>query len=104
VLPSVFAVVIGRRSYYSPSIYPSDPDSIHFDPHAYDPVDEKVTPHAVENVPAHGHALNHGEVVHVEQVTSRSHLDQSGHAFGGGPGSNNAANDPQELPPFPGDL
>jgi multidrug efflux pump subunit AcrB len=110
VLPSVFAVVIGRSVARSPSIYPGDPDSVHYDPHAYDPVGEKVTPHAVEDVPSHGHSgeprqhFDQGEDVHDEHLTSRPHPDKSGHAFGGGPASSNAANDPQELPPFPGDL
>jgi multidrug efflux pump subunit AcrB len=54
VLPSVFALVIGRSVASSPSIYPGDPDSTHYDPQAYEPVDEKLTPHAVEHVPAHG--------------------------------------------------
>lgn len=32
VLPSVFSLVIGRRAAHSPSIYPRDPESPHFDP------------------------------------------------------------------------
>jgi predicted RND superfamily exporter protein len=40
VLPSIFAVVIGKNKHRSPSIYPDDPDSPHYDPHAYDYVDE----------------------------------------------------------------
>ncbi len=32
VVPSIFAVVIGRRKSRSPSIHPDDPDSSHFDP------------------------------------------------------------------------
>jgi AcrB/AcrD/AcrF family len=52
VLPSVFAVVIGRSVARSPSIYPDDPDSIYHDPLLYAPVEEKVTPSAVEQVPA----------------------------------------------------
>ncbi|HTU21341.1 MAG TPA: efflux RND transporter permease subunit, partial [Gemmataceae bacterium] len=35
VLPSIFAVVIGRRRHSSPSIYPDDPHSAYFDPHCY---------------------------------------------------------------------
>jgi hypothetical protein len=66
VLPSVFAVVIGRSVARSPSIYPADPDSIYHDPLLYAPVEEKVTPSAVEQVPAepqphqHNHAPNAG--------------------------------------------
>ncbi len=36
VLPSIFAVVIGNKVHQSPSIYPDDPDSPHYDPHLYD--------------------------------------------------------------------
>ena len=33
VLPSIFAVVIGQKVARSPSIYPDDPESAHYDPH-----------------------------------------------------------------------
>jgi multidrug efflux pump subunit AcrB len=32
VVPCIFAIVIGRRAAQSPSVYPLDPDSKHFDP------------------------------------------------------------------------
>ena len=35
VLPSVFAMVIGKRVAHSPSIYPDDPESKHFDPNVF---------------------------------------------------------------------
>jgi multidrug efflux pump subunit AcrB len=35
VLPSVFSLVIGRRTARSPSIYPDDPESPHYDPLAF---------------------------------------------------------------------
>ena len=35
VLPSIFAVVIGRKVARSPSIYPDDPESPHYDPHVF---------------------------------------------------------------------
>ena len=35
VLPSIFALVIGRKVARSPSIYPDDPDSTHYDPLVY---------------------------------------------------------------------
>jgi multidrug efflux pump subunit AcrB len=41
VLPSVFALVIGRRVANSPSIYPDDPESAHYDPKVF--VDELTT-------------------------------------------------------------
>jgi hypothetical protein len=42
VLPSVFAVVIGGKLAHSPSIYPDDPKSLHYDPQVYAPVDENT--------------------------------------------------------------
>jgi multidrug efflux pump subunit AcrB len=35
VVPSIFALVIGRRIASSPSIYPADPESAHYDPHVF---------------------------------------------------------------------
>ncbi|HTU89121.1 MAG TPA: efflux RND transporter permease subunit, partial [Gemmataceae bacterium] len=40
VLPSIFAVVIGGKVFRSPSMYPDDPDSVHYDPHVYDRLEE----------------------------------------------------------------
>ncbi|HEY7330980.1 MAG TPA: efflux RND transporter permease subunit [Gemmataceae bacterium] len=37
IVPSIFAVVIGRSKSRSPSIYPADPDSTHFDPVRFPP-------------------------------------------------------------------
>jgi hypothetical protein len=36
VVPSVFALVIGRKQAHSPSIYPDDPESKHYDPEAFE--------------------------------------------------------------------
>ena len=36
VVPSIFALVLGRREFRSPSIYPDDRDSAHYDPRAFD--------------------------------------------------------------------
>jgi multidrug efflux pump subunit AcrB len=38
VVPSIFALVMGRRAYHSPSIYPDDRESAHYDPMVF--VDE----------------------------------------------------------------
>jgi len=35
VVPSIFAVVIGRKAYGSPSIYPDDRESKHYDPNVF---------------------------------------------------------------------
>jgi CO dehydrogenase/acetyl-CoA synthase gamma subunit (corrinoid Fe-S protein) len=45
VLPSIFAMVIGRTVHRSPSIYPDDRDSVHYDPHVYDQMDESLEHH-----------------------------------------------------------
>jgi len=39
VLPSVFAVIIGNKVARSPSIYPDDPESPHYDPHVFSHLD-----------------------------------------------------------------
>jgi multidrug efflux pump subunit AcrB len=44
VLPSVFAIVIGRKVSRSPSIYPDDPNSAYYDPFLYAPRDENPKP------------------------------------------------------------
>ncbi|HWG45255.1 MAG TPA: efflux RND transporter permease subunit [Gemmataceae bacterium] len=47
VVPSIFAVVIGRSAARSPSVYPDDPKSKYYDPLVYAHMDEsgnKVTP------------------------------------------------------------
>ena len=43
VLPSVFAIVIGRKGHHSSSIYPDDPESAHYDPLVF--VDEAAPGH-----------------------------------------------------------
>ena len=41
VLPSIFTMVIGRRVFHSPSIYPDDRQSVHYDPSVFaDEVDQ----------------------------------------------------------------
>jgi multidrug efflux pump subunit AcrB len=35
VVPSIFAIVIGKKTARSPSIYPNDPESSHYDPNVY---------------------------------------------------------------------
>jgi multidrug efflux pump subunit AcrB len=47
VVPAIFALLIGRSVHASPSIYPDDPDSKHYDPDVYRHLDEfekKVVP------------------------------------------------------------
>jgi multidrug efflux pump subunit AcrB len=47
VVPSIFAVVIGRRDPKSPSIYPDDRESAHYDPLVF--VDEDPSEHEAEH-------------------------------------------------------
>ena len=47
VLPSVFALVIGKRVALSPSIYPDDPESKHYDPRVF--VNEPPSEHHGES-------------------------------------------------------
>jgi hypothetical protein len=37
VVPSIFALVIGKSAARSPSLYPDDPESPHYDPMAFAP-------------------------------------------------------------------
>ena len=75
VVPSIFAVVIGRRVSHSPSIYPDDSDSRHYDPMVYagaghsghqdSSAAEKAIPHGEEEFDhqdsSTGKAIPHGE-------------------------------------------
>jgi multidrug efflux pump subunit AcrB len=60
VVPSIFALVIGRKAAHSPSIYPDDPESAHYDPSVF--VNEVGPGHRAESGP-------HGEPVRPEAVT-----------------------------------
>ena len=55
VLPSVFALVIGRNAARSPSIYPDDPESIYYDPRVF--VNEETDRRRASSGP-------HGEPLH----------------------------------------
>jgi Cu/Ag efflux pump CusA len=108
VLPSIFAVVIGRSVARSPSIYPDDPDSTYYDPLTYAQVDEKVTPDAVQRVPSHGqpdghaHSLGRAEVVHIERVGPHPQPGEHNPTAGGHESGQTAP--PPETLSFPGDL
>ena len=53
VLPSIFAVVIGGRVARSPSIYPDDPESSHYDPNVFADEGHSDAHHSHDN--PHGH-------------------------------------------------
>ena len=64
VVPSIFALVLGKKKHQSPSIYPDDRESKHFDPEVF------------VDAPAHGRAGKderkgkHGEVVDDPDLTN----------------------------------
>ena len=64
VLPSIFAVVIGRKVFYSPSIYPDDRESTHYDPTVYS---------------EEGHAGHDGGHSDGHNGSSRPHGNGNGH-------------------------
>jgi hypothetical protein len=53
ILPSVFAAVIGRKVSTSPSIYPGDPHSSHFDPKLDEPFGEEAHHEEKHNADSH---------------------------------------------------
>ena len=59
VVPSIFALVIGRKQFASPSIYPEDPESIHFDPESDGQEPEGGRDDHADG-PSNGHANGHG--------------------------------------------
>ena len=87
VVPSIFAVVIGRQVARSPSIYPDDPESPHYDPRAFagdDKSGDEAAPTADQPDPP-------------QTATRRTdHAPDGGRARGPHPPS------PTKEPPFPG--
>ena len=64
VVPSIFAIVIGRKAAHSPSISPDDPGSPHYDPEAFageDSFGDEAPPRADQPVPSYPQAggINH---------------------------------------------
>jgi multidrug efflux pump subunit AcrB len=53
VLPSIFAVVIGNRVARSPSVYPDDPESAHYDPRAFETESLSDQHHSPADVETH---------------------------------------------------
>jgi multidrug efflux pump subunit AcrB len=66
VLPSIFALVVGKRVATSPSIYPDDPKSKYYDPRVFvNEIDQSLQAHGPHGSVAEpvGAGGNHGEVV-----------------------------------------
>jgi predicted RND superfamily exporter protein len=98
VLPSVFAVVIGRRVARSPSIYPDDPDSAHYDPDAYASLEEKVTPRDDYAVLGGADAPEAGQ-----PTPSHTQPDRHVRAAGDDHEPRGGTNPPSDSPLLPGD-
>jgi predicted RND superfamily exporter protein len=76
VIPSIFSVVIGSKKFQSPSIYPLDDQSVHFDRDAFP--DENPT--ASEGQDRHeGHAGNGTQDGGGERAPSRSGTNGASH-------------------------
>ena len=76
-LPSIFAIVIGKQVARSPSIYPDDPESTHYDPNVY-AGEEHADPH-------------------------HSHGDGDSHSPAGGQESGSTPEEPPNATPLPGE-
>ena len=77
VVPSIFAIVIGKKVARSPSIYPDDPESAHYDPNVY-AGQEHADPH-------------------------HSHGDGHSHSPAGGRESGSTPEEPPNATPLPGE-
>jgi multidrug efflux pump subunit AcrB len=102
VVPSIFALVIGRSVSRSPSIYPADPDSVHFDPLRYGA--EVVSEVAAETVAANGQP---GVVViearRVPRTVAQSQTEEHIRTADGGPAPKAVPDGTSPLPPSTGD-
>ncbi|MBV8309602.1 MAG: efflux RND transporter permease subunit [Planctomycetaceae bacterium] len=76
-VPSIFAIVIGKQAARSPSIYPDDPESAHYDPNVHASV-EHADPH-------------------------RSHGAGDSHSSAGGRESGSTAEEPPNTTPLTGE-
>jgi hypothetical protein len=109
VVPSIFALVIGRSVSRSPSIYPADPQSTHFDPLTFSPTGELISKVVAEVVADAGQG---DEDFDSDVVTARRLVRPTTHPQnseqirtpGGGPESAAAQDGTSQLPPSPGDV
>ena len=92
VVPSIFAIVIGRKAARSPSIYPDDPESPHYDPEVFageGQVRRKDPLQAGQPAPSH------------PQPDGTSHAPDDGHERGPDPPSPPKAPPCLEVPDAP---
>jgi hypothetical protein len=84
VVPSIFALVIGRRQARTPSIYPNDPESPHYDPLVF--AEEDASGKAVHPVDP-------------DTVSPYRNNDEDSHASDSVRSPGPAPSPPPELPP-----
>jgi hypothetical protein len=106
VLPSIFAVVIGKRVARSPSIYPDDPNSAHYDPLVYAHGAESAHPAAGKSGQPTPPQPQPGEraPASVHQPIAPPPRPDHIHAPDDGPPLRPAPSSPPESLTFPGDL
>jgi multidrug efflux pump subunit AcrB len=89
MVPSIFALIIGRRVAKSPSLYPDDPESAHYDPLLYE----------------HETKAGEEQVVRMDDqpATSEMKIDGNGIPNDGGTAPGSAPPAPPKETPLPGD-
>jgi hypothetical protein len=109
VVPSIFALVIGRSASRSPSIYPADRESAHFDPLTFSPTGElisKVVSEVVAEAGSEDEDLT-SDVVEARRALHPAAPPQNSEhirASDGGPESAAVPDGTPQLPPSPGDV
>ncbi len=109
VVPSIFALVIGRSVSRSPSIYPADPDSSHFDPLTFSPTGElisKVVSEVVAEAGSEDEDLT-SDVIEARRLLRPGQNAQNSEHIrtpDGGPESAAAQDGTSQLPPSHGDV
>jgi multidrug efflux pump subunit AcrB len=104
IVPSIFAVVIGRSKSRSPSIYPADPDSTHYDPIRFPP-EVEISPKGPTEVVKIEEAA--GTVVvearRVPRTGTHPQTDEHIRTADGNGASSTAPDGQSQLPPSHGD-
>ncbi len=102
IVPSIFALVIGRSVSRSSSIYPADPDSTYFDPVRFGTDEELVVATAAVQPDGHAEAMV-VEARRVPRPMVQSPTEEHIRTADGGPASSAAPDGSSPLPPSPGD-
>ena len=103
VLPPIFAIVVGRRKAHSPSVYPGDPESKHYDSDALS--DEQESGKESSGRDELGKSASHNEArwQASQLAPPASSADDQSHRADGGDALGSAPGGPAKPPPFSGD-